>query len=37
MKAEVNKLKMHRKKKNTREFMGTSMTLRRVTNLKSIQ
>jgi hypothetical protein len=36
-KAKVNKLKMNSKKKNTREFIGASMTLRRVTDLQSIQ
>jgi hypothetical protein len=37
MKAKVNKLKMNSKKKNAREFIGASMTLRRVTNIQSIQ
>ena len=37
MKAKVNKRKMNSKQKNTREFIGASMTLRGVTDLQSLQ
>jgi hypothetical protein len=37
MKAKVNKIKMNSKKKNTREFTGASITLRRITDLQSLQ
>jgi hypothetical protein len=37
MKAKVNKIKMNSKKKNTREYIGASVTLRRITDPQSLQ